>query len=266
MKVVLLAGGLGTRFGKLTEVLPKPMIPVGGRPILWHIMKMYAHFGFADFVICLGYKAERIKDYFLHFEHYLNDITIETHGATPSTVTMHPTAGTDNWRITLADTGEHVMTGARIKRVERYLDGDEFLLTYGDGVADIDLKALVEFHRRHGRIGTLTAVHPPPRFGNLKIEGGRVTEFAEKLYPDASLINGGFYVFQREFLEYLSADAGCVLEKGPLERLANDDQLRAYHHTGYWQCMDTARDMDHLNEAWSARRAPWKAWEGAYND
>lgn len=267
MKVVLLAGGLGTRFGKLTEVLPKPMIPVGGRPILHHIMRIYAHYGHREFILCLGYKAEAIKHYFLNLAYFHNDLTLRTDGRRTSDVEILPSADDiGDWKITLAFTGENSMTGARVRRIEKYLEGEDFLLTYGDGVADLDLHKLVAFHREHGRIGTLTAVHPPPRFGNLKIEGTSVTEFAEKQFPDASLINGGFYVFKREMMEYLSEDAGCVLEKGPLEKLAADDGLRAYHHEGFWQCMDTARDMDHLNEAWARRQAPWKVWPGPYTD
>lgn len=268
MKVVLLAGGMGTRFGQATELLPKPMLSIGGRPILYHIMRLYASQGFREFIVCLGYKADSIKGFFLNLVHNTNDLTIRTDGKGRRDVEIHPSdQAAFDWSITLAYTGERSMTGCRVKRIERYLGDDpEFMLTYGDGVANIDLPRLVSFHREHGRIGTLTAVHPPARFGNLLIEEGRVMEFAEKRFPDASLINGGFYVFRREFLDYLSDDPSCTMEKEPIERLAADDQLRAYHHDDFWQCMDTQRDMDLLNGLWQGRQAPWKVWPDPYTD
>lgn len=267
MKVVLLAGGYGTRFGKLTDYLPKPMIPVGPHPILWHIMRGYAHFGFNDFVLCLGYKAELIKEYFLDFDVYNNDFTMDFTLEPGGKRTSHRRRGPDfHPRVTLAYTGLDTMTGGRLKRVADYLDGDEFMLTYGDGVADLDLEALLAFHRAHGRLATLTAVFPPPKFGDLKLDGDQVMDFAEKKHRSGSYVNGGFYVFNRRMLDYLHNDTTCVLEKEPLERLAREGNLMAYRHDGFWQCMDTTRDMEYLNRAWASRGAPWKLWADDYQD
>ena len=259
MKVVILCGGLGTRLRGETEFRPKPMVEIGERPILWHIMKIYAHHGFREFVLCLGYKGEQIKQYFLNYEAMTRDVTIRL-GATPQVV-LHG-APAEPWTVTLVDTGAGAMTGARVKRAERYVDGETFMLTYGDGVADIDLGKLVAFHRGHGRVGTVTGVRPPSRFGELVASGTRVAEFSEKPSISAGYINGGFFVFNRRMFEYLSADDGCVLERDPLERLAKDGQLEMYPHEGYWQCMDTPRDLQHLTEAWERTRPPWKVWDG----
>jgi glucose-1-phosphate cytidylyltransferase len=258
-KVVLLAGGMGTRLREETEFKPKPMVHVGGRPILWHIMKMYSSFGFEDFVICLGYKGEMIKEYFLNYEFMNNDITIDVDR--PREITVHSASRERGWRITLADTGLHTMTGARIKRVEPYVDTELFLLTYGDGLADIDISRLVEYHVSHGRIATVTGVRPPSRFGELVVEGGQVVEFSEKpQVGNGGLINGGFFVMDRRVFNYLDAVDTCVLEKAPLERLAQDGQLMVYQHLGFWQCMDTIRDVTLLNELWDTGKAPWKLW------
>jgi glucose-1-phosphate cytidylyltransferase len=266
MKVVILAGGYGTRFGKLTDFLPKPMIPVGPYPMLWHIMRIYAHHGFNDFVVCAGYKAEMVKEFFHNLEVYANDYTIDFGYDGGPRRTVHRTSHFRP-RVTIAYTGQDTMTGGRIKRIAKYLDGDnEFLVTYGDGVANIDVADLVKFHRYHGKIATLTAVHPPPKFGDLKMAGNQVNTFAEKTGEQGSMVNGGFYVFKRELLDYLDNDTNCVLEKGPMERLAQDGQLMAYRHTGYWQCMDTTRDLEGLQKAWSDRRAPWKVWDDDYQD
>jgi glucose-1-phosphate cytidylyltransferase len=257
VKVVILCGGLGTRLRHETEFRPKPMVEVGGRPLLWHVMKLYAHFGHDEFVLALGYKGEVIREYFLNYEAMTRDVTVRL-GAEPK-LTLHD-GPAESWTVTLADTGQTAMTGARVKRVERYVDADAFLATYGDGVADIDLTRLVEFHRRHGRIATVTGVRPPSRFGELVTRGTRVVEFSEK--PTTSgggYINGGFFVFDRRVFAYLSDDDGCVLEREPLERLAKDGELEMYLHDGYWQCMDTPRDLQHLHEAWQ-RGAPWKVW------
>lgn len=257
MKVVILCGGLGSRLRGETEFRPKPMIEVGGRPLLWHIMKTYAHYGHAEFVLCLGYRGEQIRQFFLEYEAMTRDVTIRLGGA--PRITRHG-AAIESWTVTLADTGVSAQTGARVKRAERYVDGDTFMLTYGDGVADIDLAALLAFHRRHGRIGTVTGVRPASRFGELLTAGSHVVEFSEKpTLRQGAYVNGGFFVFERAFFTYLAAADACVLERDPLERLAKDGQLEMYPHDGYWQCMDTPRDLQHLSEAWQSS-PPWKVW------
>lgn len=258
MKVVLLCGGLGMRLREETEFRPKPMIEIGGRPILWHIMKGYAHYGFNDFVLCLGYKAEVIKRYFLEYESMRNDFTIEL--GSSEAVVFHGNHRERGWRVTLADTDLRANTGARVKRIERYIDGDTFMLTYGDGVADIHLHELVRFHKAHGKIGTVTGVRPSSRFGELVTAGDAVTEFREKRQISQGFINGGFFVFHRRIFEYLDADDGCVLEREPLERLAKDGELMMYAHTGFWQCLDTPRDLQRLQELWQHGAPPWKVW------
>jgi glucose-1-phosphate cytidylyltransferase len=258
MKVVILCGGLGSRLRGETEFRPKPMIEIGGRPLLWHVMKLYAHHGHDEFVLCLGYKGEQIRQYFLDYEAMTRDVTIRL-GATPR-VTLHDD-GIEPWTVTLADTGISALTGARVKRIERYITGDTFLLTYGDGVADIDLDRLVAFHRRHGRIGTVTGVRPPSRFGELLTTGTQVTEFSEKpSTTQGGYINGGFFVFNRGFFDYLWDADDCVMERGPLESLAKDGQLEMFPHDGFWQCMDTPRDLQYLTDAWQRPQPPWKVW------
>jgi len=267
MKVVILAGGYGTRFGKATDFLPKPMIPIGPFPVVWHIMRHYAHHGFDDFVLCTGYKSEVIKEFFHNLEVYANDFTLDFRVEGGPRRTVHRT-GSFRPRVTVAYTGQETMTGGRVKRIAKYLGDDpEFMLTYGDGVANLDINDLVKFHRYHGKAATLTAVHPPPKFGDLKMSGNQVTNFAEKLGGDqGAMVNGGFYVFKREVLDYLDNDPGCVLEKGPMERLAGEGQLMAYRHTGFWQCMDTTRDLDGLQKMWATGTAPWKVWTDDYQD
>lgn len=260
MKVVILCGGLGSRLRGETEFRPKPMIEIGTRPILWHIMKTYAHYGYDDFVLCLGYKGDVIRQFFLDYEAMTRDVTVRL--GNQHQVTLHG-ADAESWTVTLADTGAAAMTGARVKRVERYVTGDTFMLTYGDGVCDVDLTKLMAFHQRHGRIGTVTGVRPPARFGELLTTGNRVMEFSEKPGISPGHINGGYFVFNRAFFRYLNADDGCVLERDPLERLAKDGQLEMYPHDGYWQCMDTPRDLQHLQEAWQEARPPWKVWADA---
>ncbi len=259
MKVVILCGGQGTRLREETEYRPKPMVHVGPRPILWHIMKGYAQHGFKDFVLCLGYKGEQIKQFFYEYEVLTSDVTVEL-GRNRKVELHRDEHPEDGWRVTLADTGELALTGARVKKVARYLDGDRFMLTYGDGVCDVDLTKLLAFHRSHGRIGTVTGVHPSARFGELELQKDRVTGFSEKPNVIDSYINGGFFIFEKKFLDYLTVDDACQLERGPLERLVADDQLRAYVHDGFWQCMDTVRDMKLLNDLWSRGRAPWATW------
>jgi len=257
MKVVLLCGGLGMRLREETEFRPKPMIEVGGRPILWHIMKTFAHHGLNDFVLCLGYRADVVKRYFLEYETMRNDFTVEL--GNPASLTFHGGHHERGWRVTLADTGATANTGARIKRIERYIDSDPFLLTYGDGVADIDLPALLKFHRSHGKIATVTGVRPPARFGELITLDGSVREFREKPQASQGLISGGFFVLSRAAFRYLEDDDACVLEREPLERMAKDAELMVYEHPGFWQCLDTPRDLQHLQDLWR-EGAPWKIW------
>jgi len=249
-EVVILCGGRGTRLAPDTDVLPKPLVRVGGRPILWHIMAHFASYGLNRFVLCLGYKGELIRDYFLNYYLHNNDFTLHLNGTRPRVV-AHAPAMLD-WQVTCADTGIQAQTGARIYRIARYIRGEAFFCTYGDGVSDVDLAALLAFHRAHGRIATVTGVHPPARFGEFEIEDGiRVTRFVEKPHPLPTVrvgyVNGGFFVFNRAIFDYLTPDDDCVLEQAPLRRLAADDQLRVFKHDGFWQCMDTPKDRDILD-------------------
>lgn len=259
MKAVILCGGRGTRLREETETKPKPMIDIGGKPIVWHIMKSYARFGITDFVLCLGYKGDRIKEYFLQYEAMSSDFTLCL--GQPGSMELHSPLAERNWRVTLADTGLDAMTGARVKRVQRYIGAERFCLTYGDGVSDVDLSAVLAFHESQGAVGTVTGVRPPGRFGELAVEGDHVSSFAEKPPAAHGLVNGGFFVFEPAFFEYLSSDDDCVLERAPLESLARDGKLRVYRHDGFWQCVDTYRDYELLRGLWDARRAPWKRWE-----
>lgn len=258
MKVVILCGGFGSRLREETEVRPKPMVEIGGKPILWHIMKTFAYYGFDEFILCLGYKGEVIKNYFLNYEQLNNDFAIELGTGRIQVYNKHQE---EAWKVTLADTGLHTMTGARAKRVEKYIDGDLFMLTYGDGVTDCNITELIEFHRSSNKIGTVTGVSPPSRYGELAISGEMVVSFREKPQAQDSLISGGYFVFNREFFDYLSEHEGCVLEREPLQRLAEDGQLGIYPHKGFWQCMDTHRDYLYLNELCDQGRADWKVWE-----
>ncbi|HWI73007.1 MAG TPA: glucose-1-phosphate cytidylyltransferase [Baekduia sp.] len=258
-KVVLLCGGQGTRMREETEFRPKPMVDVGGRPLLWHIMKHYAAHGFDDFVLCLGYRGAMIKEYFLNYRLLNSDFRIDLENGAID----HETDRPESWKVTLADTGDDAMTGARIKRVERYLgDSDLFLCTYGDGLSDVDLTELVAFHRAHGRLATVTGVLPPGRFGRLALDAeDAVHDFSEKPLEGEGRINGGFFVFSREFLELLSPDTSCVLEREPMERVARDGQLKMFRHDRFWQCADTLRDVELLRSLWSHDGAPWRTWD-----
>ena len=256
MKVVILCGGMGTRLREETEFRPKPMAEIGGKPILWHIMKIYASYGFKDFILCLGYKGEIIKQYFLSYEMMSCDITVELGS---NNVKVHNSHQEQGWLVTLAQTGANAMTGARVKRIEKHINEDMFMLTYGDGVADVDIKKLLEFHKSHGKIGTVTGVHPSSRFGELVVDGNRVQEFGEKPQIKEGFINGGFFVFNRKFFDYLKDDDGCTLEGKPLEHLASDSELMLHKHKGFWQCMDTYRDLLLLNNLWKTK-SPWKVW------
>jgi glucose-1-phosphate cytidylyltransferase len=256
MKAIILAGGLGTRLAEETAVRPKPMVEIGGRPIIWHIMKIYSHFGVNDFIVCLGYKGYLIKEYFANYALHMSDVTIDMRKGTTE---VHRNTAED-WRISLVDTGDETMTGGRLKRAMQYLgDDDTFCLTYGDGVANIDVAASIDFHKQHGRRATVTAVRPLSRFGQLELEGDKVHAFAEKPIEEGGWINGGFFVLQRDVLDYIEGDS-TIWEREPLERLTAEDELRAYFHEGFWQPMDTLRDRQNLEEMWTGRRAPWRMW------
>ena len=253
MKTIILCGGLGTRLSEETQVRPKPMVEVGGRPILWHVMKIYERHGLSDFVLALGYKGEMIKDYFLNYHARQSDLTV--HLKSGRVDYTNPTA--EDWRVTLVDTGEQTMTGGRLLRLaEMVRPGGTFMMTYGDGVSSVDLRALLAFHKSHDRAATLTAVRPPVRFGDVRVEGDRVISFVEKPQAGEGWINGGFFVFEPAVFDFIDGDE-TVLEREPLERLAAAGQLMAYHHPGYWQCMDTVRDKISLESQWSSGSAPW---------
>ncbi|MGI4787744.1 MAG: glucose-1-phosphate cytidylyltransferase [Janthinobacterium lividum] len=253
MNVVILAGGLGTRLAEETEIKPKPMVEVGEHPIVWHIMKSYAHYGFTDFFLALGYKGEIIKRYFL--DHYSLGGSLRVNLASGSVEDLEK--DTEDWIVHLMDTGQSTQTGGRIKRLESYLSGGTFMATYGDGICDVDIQRVLEFHRSHGRIATVTAVRPPARFGGLVFEGDFVREFSEKPQIGEGWINGGYFVFEPEIFDYLENDQ-TVLELLPLERLARESQLVAYRHEGFWQCMDTLREKKILENLWQSGKAPWK--------
>lgn len=257
MKVVILCGGLGTRLREETEFRPKPMVPVGGRPILWHIMKTYAAHGHKDFILCLGYKGEVIKDYFRNYNWNTSDITLKL-GANPQ-IQYHNTHDEEDWTVTMIDTGEKTLTGGRLKRVLRYIEEDDFLLTYGDGLTNSDISGSVAFHKNHGALLTMTAVRPGGRFGELDIEGDTITSFNEKPEQESSFINGGYLVVNKAIDKYLTDD-NTTLEREPMERLAQEGQLRAWKHQGFWQCMDNIREMEMLNQMWNSGTAPWKVW------
>lgn len=256
MQVVLLAGGLGSRIAEETSLRPKPMIEIGGRPILWHILKIYSHYGFRDFIICLGYKGYMIKEYFLNFFLHHSDVTIDT---AANEIVYHQTAS-ESWRVTLVDTGEDTLTGGRLRRARPYITGETFGLTYGDGVTDLDVRACVEFHHSHGKLATLTAVIPPGRYGAVDLDENRVLRFMEKPPGDHGYVNGGFFVLNQAVIDRIEGDR-TVWETGPLESLARDDELRAYRHRGFWHAMDTLRDRNHLEDLWRSGNAPWKIWK-----
>ncbi len=258
MKVIILCGGLGTRLKEETEYKPKPMVEVGGRPILWHIMKTYSHYGFNKFIVCLGYRGDVIKNYFYNYEIRSNDFTLTLGTGEIKSHNNHDESG---WEITFAETGALNMTGSRVKQIEKYCDDDLFMLTYGDGVCNVDIAKLIAFHKSHGKTGTVTGVLPPSRFGELMIEGNTVKSFTEKpQIHEGGHINGGYFVFNREFFNYLTADTNCILERSPLETLAEKNQLMMYAHDGFWQCMDTYRDFEYLNSLWRENKAAWKVW------
>ena len=257
MKAVILAGGLGTRISEETHLRPKPMINIGGKPILWHIMKGYSFHGFDDFVICLGYKGYCIKEYFAHYFLHEADVTFDFTASNQQIIHTHHA---EPWKVTLVDTGLHSMTGGRVKRIRQYVGDEPFMLTYGDGVGDVDLRRLVAFHQAHGKLATITSVQPDGRFGSLQLADGDVVEgFQEKPQGDGGWINGGFFVLQPQVFDYIDGDA-TVFEREPLENLARDRQLVAHKHYGFWKPMDTLRDKDQLEALWQSGRAPWKKW------
>lgn len=259
IKVIILCGGRGARFREATEYRPKPLIEIGEKAILWHIMKIYAHHGYQDFTLCLGYKGEMIKKYFLDYQLMNSDFTIKL--GDKNKAELHSLSQEQDWKITMAETGLNTMTGARIKRIEKYIDSDLFMLTYGDAVADINIERLVDFHLAHNRIGTITAVRPLSRFGELRAGSDHIVkEFREKAVIHGNRVNGGFFVFDRRLFNYVTDDDNCVFEREPLERLAEDGQLAAYAHDGYWQCMDTYRDWQVLNQDWDGGNPAWKLW------
>lgn len=255
MKAVILAGGLGTRLAEETSLRPKPMVEIGGRPVLWHIMKIFSAHGINDFVVCLGYKGYLIKEYFANYFLHMSDVTFDM--VNNQTVVHQNNA--EPWRVTLVDTGESTMTGGRLKRVRQYLGDEDFCFTYGDGVGDVNIGELIEFHRSQKRLATLTGVQPPGRFGALNLNGTRVANFEEKPHGDGGWINGGFFILSPNVIDYIEHDA-TVWERDPMERLAREGQLSAYLHQGFWQPMDTLRDKQHLEELWQSGSAPWKVW------
>ncbi len=257
MKVVLLAGGLGTRISEESHLKPKPMIEIGGKPILWHIMKSYSHYGFNDFIICCGYKAYAIKEYFADYYLHNCDVTFDFRDG--NTMKVHSNA-TEPWQVTIIDTGVNTMTGGRVKRIKPYIGNEPFMLTYGDGVSDVNLKELVNYHKTHGKCATITTVNVGQRFGVIDVKNdGTISAFREKADLDRNMINAGFMVLNPQVFNYIEGDE-TVLEKQPLEVLAKDEQMMAYHHDGFWQCMDTQRDKQKLEELWGNGQAPWKVW------
>ncbi|MCT7398671.1 glucose-1-phosphate cytidylyltransferase [Eubacterium sp. LFL-14] len=258
MKVVILAGGLGTRISEESHLRPKPMIEIGGKPILWHIMKEYSHYGFNEFIICAGYKQHIIKEYFANYYLHNSDITFDF--TSENSMTVHNNVA-EPWKVTIVDTGLKTMTGGRIKRIQKYIGNEPFMLTYGDGVSDINLKELLKFHESHGKIATITTIKLSQRFGVLNIEDdGKVNMFREKADEDGERINVGYMVLNPQIFDYLEND-NTVFENKPLENLTKDEQLMAYFHDGFWQCMDTKREKDLLEKMWSENQAPWKTWE-----
>lgn len=255
LKAVILAGGLGTRISEESHLRPKPMIEIGGRPILWHIMKMYSHHGINDFVVCLGYRGYVIKEYFANYFLHMSDVTFDMAN---NSMEVHQRYA-EPWRVTLVDTGQETLTGGRLKRVSQYVQGETFCLTYGDGVSDVNLRALIEFHKNHERKATVTAIQPPGRYGALKLNGKRVDSFQEKPAGDGAWINGGFFVLEPEVLDMIQGDH-TSWESEPLQQLAQQGELMSYAHKGFWQAMDTLRDKTHLEELWAKELAPWKTW------
>ncbi len=257
MKLVILAGGLGTRISEETAVRPKPMVEVGGKPILWHIMKLYSYYGVNEFIICCGYKGYLIKEYFANYFLHMSDVTFDM---SRNSMEVHNRMA-EPWKVTLVDTGDHTMTGGRLKRVAEYLKGEEiFCLTYGDGLSDVNIESLITFHRANKVLATLTAIHPPARFGALDVVAGKVTRFVEKPQGDGGMVNGGFFVLSPKVIDYIAGDE-TLWEQAPMEHLAAEGQLAAYKHGGFWQPMDTLRDKQRLEQLWDGGDPPWRVWQ-----
>lgn len=259
MKVVILCGGLGTRLREETEYRPKPMVNIGNRPILWHIMKLYSYYGYNDFILCLGYKGNIIKEYFYNYEILSSDFTIEL--GRRDSIEIHNSHSEAGWKVTLADTGEKALKGARLKKIEKYIDSDTFMVTYGDGLANIYIDELVNFHKKHSKLATLTGVMPPSRFGTLSLNEDAIEKFTEKPQTVGQYVNGGFFVLNRGIFDYLTYDDSCDFEMGVLDSLAEKGELMMYKHSREWMCMDTIRDVEYLNNLWSSNQAFWKIWE-----
>lgn len=258
-EVIILCGGKGSRLSEETVAKPKPMVEIGSKPILWHIMKIYSHYGFNKFILALGYKGDYIKKYFYDYRVTSSDFTLSMH---PDHMPeIHNINEDSNWEIIFVDTGLETLKGGRIKRVEKHVKSEDFLLTYGDGVSNVNINKLFDFHKSHKGIGTLTAVRPPSRFGEINISGNKVLNFEEKPQLGTGVINGGFFVFRNDFFDYLTPDVDCDFEFGPLQKLAQDRGLYAYKHDGFWQCMDNVRDRDYLNRLWNENKAEWKVWK-----
>lgn len=256
--VVILCGGFGTRLREVTERIPKPLVDIGGKPILWHIMKIYSHYGVRRFILCLGYKSSLIKEYFLRYREYLCDFTMTLDGERG--LQYHNDVAAENWEVTFAETGLTTATGARLRRVQDYVDTDTFFFTYGDGVGEIDIASLAAFHHAHDRVATITGVHPASRYGEMRVDGDQVVEFNEKPTLASGRVSGGYFVFDRAVFDYLNDDPHLFLEYEPLRKLARDGQLRVYRHDGFWMGMDTYRDYQQLNRMWNEGRATWNVW------
>lgn len=257
--VIILCGGKGTRLSEETVERPKPMVEIGGKPILWHIMKHYSYYGCHRFIIALGYKGEHIKNYFYNYRILSSDFTLKMNPEKDPEI--HGISDESHWEITFVDTGLNTLKGGRIKRLEEYVKSDNIHMTYGDGLSNIDIKSLEEFHTKHGKIGTVTGVHPPSRFGEMVIKGESVIHFEEKPQLSTGTINGGFFIFNKKFFDYLSTDENCDFEFGPLQKIASEGELKVYKYNGFWQCMDTVREKDYLNRLWNEGTPPWKVWE-----
>ncbi|MBA2637818.1 MAG: glucose-1-phosphate cytidylyltransferase [Solirubrobacterales bacterium] len=257
--VVILAGGMGTRLREATESVPKPLVTIGEKPILWHIMKLYGHYGARRFVLCLGYKSWQIKEYFLRYREHVADLTVEI--GNDHRTTFHSQPAEENWQVTMAETGLLTGTGARLRLVRDYVDTDTFMFTYGDGIGEVDIAALLAFHRSHDKIGTVTGVRPSSRYGEMRVEGETVSEFNEKPTTAEGFVSGGFFVLQREFLDYLDEDPMLLFEQAPLQNLARDGQLAVFPHDGFWMGMDTFREFTELNKLWANGEAPWRVWQ-----
>lgn len=259
--VIILCGGKGSRLSEETVEKPKPMVEIGGKPILWHIMKNYSHFGCHRFILALGYKGEHIKNYFYNYRILSSDFTLEMHPEKEPEI--HGVSDESHWEITFVDTGLNTLKGGRIKRLEPYIRSENFHLTYGDGVSGVNITELEKLHHNHGNVGTVTGVHPPSRFGEMALDGDTVTHFEEKPQLSTGIINGGFFMFHKRVFQYLNAEEGCDFEFGPLQRIAAEGELKVFRHEGFWQCMDTARERDYLNKLWASGNPPWKLWQKA---